>query len=203
MSARVLVLHARARRIPAISAGLGVLALATWALAAALADASGQIDPADRMSVAALVSLVAAVLVSTTLAGADDELELSTRTRWARLRTGTLVAVTVLASTLLALAGTWAPGQLGAHALVRGVVGEVGLIVLCAAVVGARAAWVPVLGLAIVALARGPVDQGVVSAMLTWQVQPTDVRAAGATALALGIVGVVIHARRGSRASAP
>lgn len=201
MNVRLLVLHARARRVPAITAGLGVLTLATWALGNQLAHESEQVDPANRMKGTVMASLVAAVLISTALAGEDDELELSTRACWARLRSGLLLALTLLASTLLALTGCWAPEQFGAHALVRGVVGEVGLVALSAAVIGARASWVPALGAAIVALARGPVDSGTVTAMLTWQVQPTDVRAAGTTALALGVAGLVIHARLGSRAS--
>lgn len=203
MSTRLLVLHARARHVPAISAGLGVLTLAIWALGNQLAHEAGQVDPANRMRGTVMASLIAAVLISTALAGADDELELSTRARWARLRSGLVLTLTLLASTLLALTGCWAPEQFGAHALVRGVIGEVGLVALSAAVVGVRASWVPALGVTIAALSRGPADSGTVAAMLTWQVQPTDVRAAGTTALALGVAGLVIHARRGPKASAP
>jgi hypothetical protein len=200
---RLLALHARARHVPAIAASLGVLAAATWALGNQLAHESGQVDPANRMRVTVMASLVAAILISTALTGADDELELSTRAHWARLRSALLVAMTVLASTLLALTGSWAPEQFGAHALVRDIVGEVGLVALCAAVVGVRASWVPALGITIVALWRGPADAGAVATMLTWQVQPTDVRAAGITALALGVAGLGIYARRGSRPSTP
>jgi len=203
MSMRLLVLHSRARRVPAISASLGVLTLATWALGNQLAHESGHVDLANRMRGSVMASLVAAVLISTAMTGADDELELSTRARWARLRSGLLLALTVLASTLLALTGCWGPEQFGAHALVRGVVGEVGLVALSAAIIGARASWVPALCVAIVALSRGPTDSGIIAAMLTWQVQPTDVRAAGTTALTLGAAGLVIHAQRGSKTSTP
>ena len=203
MNVRLASLHARARRVPAIAAGLGVLTLVSWALGNQLAHESGQVDPANRMAGTVMASFVAAVLVSSALSGADDELELSTRARWAGLRSGLLVALTLLATTLLALTGCWAPEQFGAHALVRGVVGEVGLVALTAALVGVRASWVPALGVAIVALSRGPVDAGTVAAVLTWQVQPTGVRVAGSTAWALGVAGLVVYVRRGSRVSAP
>src|SRR5665811_1737330 len=156
MNVRLLVLHARARRVPAITAGLGALTIAFWALGAQLAHQSGATDPASWMTV--MAPLVAAVLVSSTFSGADDELELSTRSRWAGLRVGPLATLTLLASTLLALTGCWAPERFGAQALVRGVVGDVGLVALTAAIIGARASWVPALGLAIVALTRGPTD---------------------------------------------
>ena len=199
MSARLLVLHARARHVPAIVGGLVVLTLASWALADQLAHQSGEVEPANRMVGTVMASLVAAILVSGALSGADDELERSMRARWAVLRTGLLVTLTVLAASLLAATGCWEPEQFGAHALVRGVVGEVGLVVLTAAVVGARASWVPALGLALVVLVHGPADPATVGAVPTWQVQSTGVRAAGLTALALGLAGLVVHARHGAR----
>ncbi len=201
MNVRLLVLHARARRVPAITAGLGVLTITSWVLGSQLDHHSGGADSANLLMLTVMAPLVAAVLISSTFSGADDELELSTRSRWAALRAGPLATLTLLASTLLALTGGWAPEGLGAQGLVRGIVGEVGLVALTAAIIGARASWVPALGLAIVALTRGSNDPATVGAVLTWQVQPTDVRAAGTTALALGVAGLAVHARLGSRAS--
>lgn len=202
MNVRLLVLHARARRIPAITAGLGALAATSGVLGSPLSHRPGGTGSANLLLLTVMAPVVAAVLISSTFTGADDELELSTRSRWAALRGGPLATLTLLASMLLMFTGGWSPEGFGTQALVRGVVGEVGLVALTATIIGARASWVPALGLAIVALTRGPTDPATLAAALTWQVQPSDVRAAGAAALVLGAAGLAVHARCGAKGSA-
>lgn len=202
MNVRLLVLHARARRVPGVTAGLGALAVTSWALGTPLARDSGGAGSANLLMLTVMAPLVAAVLISSTFSGADDGLELSTRSRWAALRAGPLTILTLLASALLALTGGWVPQGFGAQALVRGVVGEVGLVALTAVIIGARASWVPALVLAIVALTRGPTAPATSAAVLTWQVQPSDGRAAGVAVLVLGVTGLAVQARCGARVSA-
>ncbi|KXK63923.1 hypothetical protein AWW66_00250 [Micromonospora rosaria] len=175
------VLYLRSRRVPrTLAASLGGAAV-LWSLWLALAD-ERDVAPA---TVVMTVLLMVAVL-STTLAGPDEDLDRTASVRWPWRRAAHLLAGLVVVLVVL-LATLHTGARFGPAALVaRTAVGLLGLTALCAAVFGAARSWFLPLGWTIVA-ALYP-QEGTWGSAVTWQGQPPDDNPAlvMATVLALG-----------------
>ncbi|PSK92999.1 hypothetical protein CLV30_13126 [Haloactinopolyspora alba] len=195
---RVLWLHCRARSAPAVLLGMLVVTLLAWWLADWLVHQSYAQGPLARRSVVVLAPVLAAALVSVSLAGADDELERSTAWRWRRIRTVHVTIATVVCSAALTLTALWEPARYGAYELVRNTVACVGMAAVAACVLGAGLAWVPVLGYAAVVFVVGgtPAPD---SAWWTWPVQLSDVPGAWWAAGVWWSVGTVLYGLLGAR----
>lgn len=199
MSWRLVVLHARARHLPAVAVGLALTTTSTWMLGRHLAQTDGGADPEQRAVSVVLGALIASALISAALAGADEELELSTRSRWWGLRAVLLATLVAGSAMVMSLAGWWEPGSFGAYAIVRDVLGLAGITAITAAAAGARASWIPGLVWTLVALFSGPDAHELPTALATWMAQPSSVVASWACALTLAAAGVLSHARWGAR----
>jgi hypothetical protein len=142
----LLVLYMRARQLGWFALGLTVVALVGWWAAQALLYGDVVPDPDRRVPVAAAAPLLAAVLASIGLGGADEELERTTAWRWREARAGRIVAATLLAVLALASIGTWEPAKYAAQVIVRNVLGCFGVVAFSTVIFGARLAWAPLFG---------------------------------------------------------
>ncbi|MEV4821862.1 hypothetical protein [Micromonospora sp. NPDC049274] len=185
-----MTLHLRARRVPlALAASVGGAAL-IWALWLTLSPERDAI----LLLVVLTVMLMVAVL-STTLAGPDEDLERTAALRWPWRRAVHLLAA--LALVLVVLLATQPTGaRFGPAALVvRDSAGLLGLTALCATVAGVTRAWFLPLGWAVVA-AMFP-QSSTWGALATWPGQPHTSRPAAVAAAVLAVTGLVTYAFRG------
>ncbi|MBO4164984.1 MULTISPECIES: hypothetical protein [Micromonospora] len=184
------LLYLRSRHVPlALAAAVGGVAV-LWALYLAFAK---ERDVTSMMVVLTVLLMVTAL--APTLAGPDENLERTASVRWAWRR-----AVHLLAGLLIILVVLLATRHTGARfgpvaLVVRDATGLLGLMALCATVVGATRSWFLPLGwTTIAALYPQP---GTWGAVATWQGQPPDSRAATVVAAVLAIGGLVTYAVAG------
>lgn len=209
MTGRLLRLHLRARGASAFVAGVSVITLLAWTGGTWLAGRSFLDGPAARLPVVVLAPLLAAVLLGSTLAGADEELERGTPLRWPAWRAGhvLLAVLAVLAvAAALVLTGLRVPETFGAHALARNTFGWIGLVAGATALLGARLAWLPAFGYGCAVYFARPRDTGVFVALWAWPVQPSAAAAswwAASGVLALGLVGYAYRGSAAGRRSRP
>lgn len=196
---RLTILHVRARSIPMTVAGVIVLALLAWAAADWLVHAQGSSGPADRWPVAILAPLLAAVIVSAGLSGADEELERTAALRWRRVRAVHVALAVVAVSAALALTGLFEPSTFGAYELARNAAACIGLVAVGTAAFGARLGWIP--ALAYVLLVLGVAAPTPENAWWTWPVQQWSAGAANWAAGVVAIVGALGYVWFGSRAN--
>ncbi|MFI6761043.1 hypothetical protein ACIBF5_18095 [Micromonospora sp. NPDC050417] len=196
---RLAELHLRARGGPVFATGLGLVTLLTWGAGTWIAGRPYFDGPASRVPVVMLAPLLAAVLLSPTLAGADEELERGTARPWRRWRLGHLLLAVAGIGAALTSTGLRAPEVFGAHALLRNTLGCVGLVALGAALLGARLAWLPAFGYVCAVYAAGP-RSGDAARFWAWPLQPSSVSASWLTAGTLFAVGTFWYASRGARA---
>jgi hypothetical protein len=180
-----------------VLAGLVVVALLAWVTGGWLADGEWSPGPGERWPVAVLAPLLAALLVSTGLAGADEELERTAPVRWRVIRIVHVIVAASVAGVALALTGLWEPRIFGSFELVRNAAACLGLIALSAIVLGARLAWAPATGYVLAVVAVGPRDPD--TAWWTWPIQPWGAHRATWSALLLLLAGAVAYAWLGAR----
>ncbi|WP_018218289.1 hypothetical protein [Salinispora vitiensis] len=198
MTGRLLRLHLRARGASAFVAGVSVITLLAWAGGTWLAGRSFLDGPAARLPVALLAPLLAAVLLGSTLAGADEELERGTPLRWPAWRAGQVLLAVLAVAGALVLTGLRVPETFGAHALARNTLGWIGLVAGATALLGARLAWLPAFGYGCAVYFARPRDTGVFVALWSWPVQPSAVAASWWAASGVFVLGLVGYAYRGS-----
>jgi hypothetical protein len=195
-------LHVRARHGPGLIAGLVLVALLAWAAGEWLSSRPYLPGPDARPPVAALAPALAAVLVSVTLAGADEELERSTAWRWRPVRLAHVLVTTAAAAAALALTGLWEPARYGGYELARNTVACMGLILVATSLIGAARAWVPVVAYVGVAYLAAPKPVVEETAWWAWPVQPASAGGAWWAAAAWFAAGLVLYAQGGARATA-
>ncbi|MEU5398377.1 hypothetical protein ABZ348_03650 [Streptomyces sp. NPDC005963] len=197
-----LVLYCRSRRLPAALA----LLVATALLTARAGDwSTGQTRWDQGASAPAIVfaPLLASVVVGSTLPSPGDELDrLSARAWWPR-RLVHLLGLTSLAALLLALAVPGAPGDSGAPAAVRNLLGAMGLVTLATTLCGARVSWLPVSVYAVMAFTAAPHARTGGLVVWAWALQPGAASWTWLVAGALFTAGAVLHAGRGARREGP
>jgi hypothetical protein len=110
------------------------------------------------------------------------------------VRGGHLLALTAVASVLLAVAVLGDPAQFGAAVMVRNTLGAVGVTALAVTLVGARLSWLPMFSYGAVTLLLGPREPGSTGAMWLWLTQPGTQDAAWYTAVAAFALGITVYA---------
>lgn len=192
-------LFGRVRNLPAFAVGVVVVALLAWWAAEWLSSRPESSGATDRGPVVALAPLTLAILVSTTLFAADEELERTGAWPWRRVRLGQVACLTVVGAAAVAVTGLEEPTVYGAVELVRNCLACVGMVAVAAPVVGGRLAWSPafVYVVAVHMAAPRPVlpDTG----WWTWPVQLSGSTPAWWACLTWYVVGVAAYARWGSR----
>ena len=199
--ANPLVLHIRARRIPLFLAGLVVTAAASWAFAEWLMARPRSPGPLDRLPVAVIAPLLAAVLICDGLGHLDEELERSTAIRWRLMRLLHLTTVLAVSATVMALIGLTEPRVYGAFEFARNTAGFLGVTALGTAILGARLGWVPAVmyGVAVIAMVPRPVEDA--ATWWTWPAQPWAITSAAWAAAVSLILGGGAYALNGARRS--
>lgn len=162
-----------------------------------------KLNPAARVPVVALAPLLGALLLGSTLGGADEELERTTPLPWRTWRLGHVLLAALLIGGTLSLTGLHAPEVFGAYALVRNTLAGVGLIAGAAVLLGARRAWLPAFGWVCAVYGATPRQFDGATGWWAWPVAPSTVVASWLAAVALFAVGVAAYLRRGARARYP
>ncbi|MEU3206719.1 hypothetical protein ABZ702_23190 [Streptomyces cyaneofuscatus] len=192
------VLYLRSRALPATLAALAATAvLAAWA-ADRLQDRP-EFDHTARVPVLALAPLLAAAAIGTGLLSHTEELDRTAVRRWWPRRLTYLLALTALAAGALALAVPGHPEHFGAPAMVRNVVGATGVTAAAAALLGARASWLPMTVYGGAVYLAAPRTPGGAAAYWAWPMQPGPEVAAWVTAGTAYVVGAALLALRGPR----
>lgn len=201
---RGLHLHLRERRgdlvaLGVLVVGAGAAPLAWWLTAQARLAQAGfgpQDVPASRLPVVVLAPVLAAVLVSITLHGADLDLDATASRlsrRW-RAAHATLVAV----ATTVVLGASMAPWgwDTGSAATARTCAGLVGLVLLGVTVLPPLLSWVPAFVYGSLVSLLSP--DGIPGASWwLWAAQPGPPDASWVVAGVLLVAGVVAYALRG------
>ncbi|WP_253763340.1 hypothetical protein [Hamadaea flava] len=192
---RLARLHAASRRVPVALAALAACAIG---LRVAL-YASWNTYGALQMPLMVEAGCAAAVVV--TLAGPFGEPERVTGRALAWLRLGTVGLLTVAAVVALAVAATGMELAGGFPAMVRNVVGLIGIGLLCGVVLGGALAWTgPVVYLivGVYGLYTQWHDPAVTTPWL-WPSRPSHDLGGALCAGLVFLVGLVLFVRRGAR----
>ncbi|MEU9861021.1 hypothetical protein AB0D99_09100 [Streptomyces sp. NPDC047971] len=198
MSLPGLALYVRSRTLPAaVAAVLGTAAAAAWS--ASWLQSQPGFDHTARVPVVVLGPLLAASAIGTSLYAASDELDRTATRPWPLRRTAHVLALTVLAVAVLALAVPGHPDAFGGPAMVRNTLGTVGVTVAAAALIGARPSWLPATVYTGSVYMAAPSRPGGAAELWAWIMQPGP--EAGAWAVALGAFagGTALYAFRGAR----
>lgn len=184
-----------------------VAALAGTALAAAWAAhwlvTRPHMDHGARVPVVVLGPLLAASVVGTALHSDSDELDRTAVRRWWPLRLGHLLAMTAVACGALAAAVPGHPGEFGAPAMVRNVLGAAGIALGAAVLVGARLSWLPVTAYLSAVYLSAPRVPGGAGALWAWPMQPGPQPGAWAVAAWAYGSGSALYVWRGARGAGP
>ncbi|MFE3740766.1 hypothetical protein ACFXP3_09075 [Streptomyces sp. NPDC059096] len=189
---RWLLLHARARQVPASAAALALTALLVLHLAPGDGDAA--VDP--RLPLLTIGLGVTAAAVG--LGGPDVALERTAAIRWAVRRTAHVLLIATLVSATLMISEAAGPGLAPIASVVRDSAGLTGLAALGATVCGSVYAWAPPMGWLALALFL-PAPSGTAGEILGWMLLPPGTEVATWTASVLLIGGTALYAVAGER----
>ena len=193
-----LALYLRSRAVPVSAAAVLGCAVALWALGLAVDH------PQGRVLVALLVAVAATTAIAPSLAGADHDLDRASAIAWPPRRAAHVLVAGVTVVGLLAATALVGEQMAGTGHIARNVAGLTGLVALGAVVLGAaRAPLLPVVWTVLVLRYAPPMGEPptrpTYNVMLTWMVQPVDIRAATVAAVLLAAVGTLAYAFLGSR----
>jgi hypothetical protein len=191
-------LHVRARGGHRFVAGLTIVAALGWVAAQWLATRPFFDGPGARVPVVAVAPLAAALLLGTTLAGADEQMERGLPVRWRRWRFAHLTASTVMIAAALSLIGLRSPETYGAYALIRNAIGLVGMVAGAAVGVGPRLFWLLPFGYVCAIYAAHPARDGGPAQIWAWPVQPSWQPASWWTAIVVALIGGAAYTLRGA-----
>ncbi len=185
---RWLILYIRSREVPAATGAAVAGTAVFWALGQLVAD------PAIRLNLAVLATVLVTGTIAPGLAGVDPALDRTAAIAWPPRRATHLVAATVAVAAVLAASTVVGRPLATAEVIVRGAVGFGGLAGLSVVVLGTGRAWlVPVSWTAMV-LVGGLSGGAWYTKVLTWMVQPAGTTSATLTALALAVAGTIAYA---------
>ncbi|PZG01504.1 hypothetical protein C1I99_06740 [Micromonospora deserti] len=149
---------------------------------------------------AVLAPLLAAILLTRTLAGTDVLLERS----MPRLTQGRRMVHASMAMMLcclpLTVAGAAVLEAAATLAMLRNALGLCGMVLLSATVIRVQAAWMPILGYGLLSMATAPRDTARGAAWWAWTVQPGRPNVSWVVAGFLVVAGVTAYVRRGPAA---
>ncbi|AJT62681.1 hypothetical protein T261_0993 [Streptomyces lydicus] len=193
-------LYARSRALPLTVATL----IGTAVLAAVCAhQLHAYLDPNRRVPVVALAPMLASSAIGTSLYQHSAELDrTAVRPAWPR-RLAHLLALTALAAVTLAVAVPGHREEFGAPAMVRNLVGAVGITAAGATVIGARLSWLPTVAYLSAVYLAGAGMPGRAATVWGWAVQPGPQPAAWIPAVAAFTVGGALCAVRGAGPESP
>lgn len=191
--------HVRARRLELVALAVVAVALACgWA--ARWASAQEDLVQVDgslvRLPVVALGSITVAVLLSVGLHGAEPELEASTPRLSAARRGAHALLAAALGGAATAAAMPHVQ-EFGAAAMVRDVVGLLGLVLLATAFAPPALSWVPAVGYGALAFLAAPRGASHGAAWWAWTLQGGGPDPSWLVAGALLVAGVAAYALRG------
>ncbi|TGN72606.1 hypothetical protein E5083_29155 [Streptomyces bauhiniae] len=191
-----LPLYARSRALPQTLAALAATTgFAVWAAGAL----DAYLDPGRRVPVVALAPLLAAAAIGASLRSDSDELDRTAVRPWWPRRLAHLLALTALASAVLPVAVAGHAETFGPPAMIRNVLGCVGIVALAAVALGARLSWLPAFGYVSAAYLASSGPRGRAATVWAWPVQPGTQPGAWAAALAAFALGTALYAVRGAR----
>lgn len=196
------VLHLRERRMGWVALGLPALTATAWWSAGWLSSRPYFGGADARVPVVAFASLLAAVLISLTLAGADIDLTRTASRLTARHRAVHSAVAATAVCALLALVATDTPQTFGSYALIRNSLGLIGMVLLATAVLPAALTWAPAFVYTLVIYLAAPSGQGHGAQWWAWIVQPGDPDPSWVVAIVLLATGVVLYTRGDSAQTA-
>lgn len=194
---RGLWFHSRALHLQWVVPLLLLLAVISWRIALWLAHYLYFDSVNARAPVAIVAPLLAAVLISVTLSGADVDLERSTARLSIRWRTVHGLVAAVIPGALLAITALDQPQIWGSYALVRNTIGLVGIVLIAATVLPATLTWSPALIYVIVVYFAAPRTPDYGASWWAWPMQPGAPDSSWICATILVITGAVAYGRRG------
>ncbi|MER6410786.1 hypothetical protein [Streptomyces humidus] len=194
-------LYARSRGLPlALALLAGVCA---FVVAAAHRTDGAYAAPGWWASVVVLGPLSAAALIGASLYAPSDELDRTAVRPWWPRRLVHLLALSALACVPLALTGSGEGSASVTAALVRNLLGCVGVTAASAVLVGARLSWLPALCcVGAVHLASSEVREWAVG-VWGWPTRPGQEAGAWLAADVVFVLGAALHAARGPRPEGP
>lgn len=191
------VLHLRVRRAGWVALGPLLLAAASWWSANWLATCTYFDGPLARPPVAVLAPLIAAVMVSTTLAGSDIELDRTASRLTSPRRAAHALVAAVTVAAVLGVAATNALATFGSYALIRNSLGLIGLVLLAASLMPAVLAWAPALTYSVTVYLAAPRAPHAGSPWWAWPMQSGGPDASWVVALALLVAGLTAYSIQG------
>ncbi|MGW0547182.1 hypothetical protein [Streptomyces altiplanensis] len=201
-AAQSLVPYARSRALPlTLASVLGVAVAAAWA--ADWLEDRPYFDHTARVPVLALAPLLATAAIGTGLYSHTEELDRTSVRPWWPRRLVHLLALTALATGLLALAVPGHPEEFGAPAMVRNVLGSAGVTAAGAVLLGARLSWLPMTAYGGAVYLAAPRAPGGAAAVWAWSMQPGPQVAARVVAGAAFVTGAALYVHRGARPEGP
>ena len=192
-------LHIRARRIGWASLCLAALACLAWGAAQWLGSQPHLGGPQARPPVTSLAPLIAALLASLTLNGADVELERSVPRLTAGWRIAHALAAVVIACWVLGLVATHHPQEFGSYALVRNTAGLLGMVLFAVTVLPPNLSWAPAFTYSLLIYLAAPRTTSAGSQVWAWPMQPGPLGASWIVAAGVLAAGVSAYSIRGPR----
>jgi hypothetical protein len=167
----------------------------------ALGRAAGP-ERADPM-LALLAVLVCAILAGSGLAGDDPDLDRTAAIAWPPRRMAHVLTVGATVVGIVTATAAFGDRLAPLGQTTRDAVGMTGLVALGAVTLGASRAWIPPLGWTLVASTllnlAWTAPLAAYQQVLTWMIQPTQSDPATATAMVLGVAGLLGYAVLGPR----
>ncbi|MFE9397203.1 hypothetical protein [Streptomyces flavidovirens] len=201
-AAKRLLPYARSRALPlTLASVVGIAAAAAWA--ADWLEDRPYFDHTARVPVLALAPLLVTAAVGAGLYSHSEELDRTSVRPWWPRRLTHLLALTLLATGLLALAVPGHPEEFGAPAMVRNVSGSTGVTAAGATLLGARLSWLPMTVYGGAVYLAAPREPGGAAAVWAWSMQPGPQVAAWVVAGVAFVAGVALYVRRGARPEGP
>ena len=192
-------LHVRARRIGWACLCLAALACLAWGAAQWLSSRPYLGGPQARPPVTSLAPLIAAILASLTLHGADVELERSLPRLTTGWRAAHALAAVVLACSVLGLVATQHAQEFGSYALVRNSAGLLGMVLFAVTILPSNLSWAPAFTYSLLIYLAAPRTPSAGSQVWAWPMQPGPVGASWIVAAGLLAAGVAAYSIRGPR----
>jgi hypothetical protein len=193
------MLYARTRGVTVWGATLAGTAFVAWWCAEWLIDTSRFGGTGGRVPVVAMAPLLAAAAIVGSLHVYGREIEETAARRQWLWRAGQIVLGTAISAAVLAATVLLDAAQFGAMAMVRNVIGCVGLATLASVVFGARMSWLPLMVYATTVYLSAPRQAHGATVAWAWPMQPGPEPAAWAAATALFVVGLAACSWLGPR----
>ncbi len=198
-SMRIVNLYGRSRGWLPVVISLALVAVAGWWAAGWLGYRNGFWDPHSRIPVVAACPLIAAALVGSALGSRDLDLDTAAPVRWVVLRASQVLMWTWLAAAPLGLVLTTDPLVFGSSAIIRNVMGYIGLACAATVLIGARLAWAPGLVIAFALYFSAPDVPTRFDRWWAWSMQDGRFDGSWGVAIAFFVTGLALYSVHGPK----